>query len=104
MPLKKVAGASPPRASMGLPSHNFNKKSFYLPLFFFLVLKPKRLGFMQCTGSSFHDGSEFSHAMSVRFKLFSAEERPSKQHTSRESKMKCFRGDNPLIIQYLNRV
>ena len=84
---KKVAGTSPPHAYMRLPSHNFNNKSFYLPFF---VLNPKHLGFMQCMGSSFHDGSEFSHAIFVWFKLFSAKERSSDRHTSKESKMKYF--------------
>lgn len=78
---KKVAGASPPRTYMVLPSHNFNSKSFYLPFFFFFVLNHKHLGFMLCMGSSFPDGSEFSHAMFVWFKLLPAEQ----QRMGRES-------------------
>lgn len=88
MPLKRLQALLPPRTYMGLPNYNFNNKSFYLPFF---VLNPKHLGFMQCMGSSFHDGSEFSHAMLVWFKFFSAKERFSNQHARKESKMKYFR-------------
>lgn len=91
---KKVAGTTPHTHIWGLPSCNFNNKSFYLPFF---VLNPKHLGFMQCMGSSFHDGSEFSHAMFVWFELLSAKERSSNWHTSKGRKMKYFRSSDYLV-------
>lgn len=96
---RKVAGTtSPPTYIWGLPSRNFNNKSFYLPFF---VFNPKHLGFMQCTGSSFHDGSEFSHAMFAWFELLSAKERSSDWHTSKESKMKYFQSSDYLVSNHV---
>lgn len=66
---KKVADTSPPRTSMGLPSHNFNSKPFYLPLFFGLKSQP--LGIYAEHGKQLSDGSEFSHTVAACGSSFS---------------------------------
>lgn len=97
---KKVAGTSPPRTYTVLPSHNFNSKSFYLPFFFFFVLNHKHLGFMLCMGSSFHDGSEFSHAMFVCYELLPTKKQPGHQHAGRVSNVKYFLA-TPIIWDFI---